>query len=95
MTAPVGGSVHYDVAGRVATLTPDRPARRNALDSAMIGRLADELDRAESAPAVVRAAKGPVFCAGMNLVALAWGERGGVTDSDRFADFVNRPTESR
>lgn len=88
------GRVRYRAGDGVALVTLDRPRRRNALDGAMIARLTAAMARAEADPAVavvVLAATGPVFGAGMDLVAFTRGERGGATDPDRFAGFVNRP----
>jgi enoyl-CoA hydratase/carnithine racemase len=54
----------------VATLTLNRPAQRNALSTAMMTALQDELDRAGGDAAVkvvVIAANGPGFCAGHDL----------------------------
>lgn len=56
--------------GPVTTLTLNRPAARNALSRALVSALADALEDAEaraSTRAVVLAATGPVFCAGMDL----------------------------
>jgi len=55
---------------RVATLTLNRPATRNALSSAMLAALAEQLgkiDADRSVHAVVLAAIGPAFCAGHDL----------------------------
>jgi enoyl-CoA hydratase/carnithine racemase len=58
------------VADRVATVTLNRPDRRNAMNDAMLaslGRLFDDLDgRADVRVVVVRGA-GPAFCSGRDL----------------------------
>ena len=54
----------------VVVLTLDRPARRNALSRGLIAELSDALDTLEVQPtlrAVIVAATGPVFCAGLDL----------------------------
>jgi enoyl-CoA hydratase/carnithine racemase len=59
-----------DVAGGVARLTLDRPAKRNALSRDLLTRLGAALDRLGPDPAVralVLAANGPAFCAGHDL----------------------------
>lgn len=56
--------------GPIAVLTLNRPERRNALSRALIAALSDTLDQIATEPgirAVVLAAAGPVFCAGMDL----------------------------
>jgi methylglutaconyl-CoA hydratase len=56
--------------GPIAVLTLNRSERRNALSRALIAALSDTLDQIATEPgirAVVLAAAGPVFCAGMDL----------------------------
>ncbi len=67
---PAGAPVRYDVTDRVATLTLDSPANRNALSRRLVSGLSAALDRAYDDPAVavlVLRAAGPVFCAGADL----------------------------
>ena len=63
--------VLYDVADGVATLTLNRPAQRNALSVAAVDRLHDLWEQVDADPAVrvavLAAADGPTFCAGMDL----------------------------
>lgn len=62
--------VHGEFADRIATLTLDSPANRNALSTALTGQLTDLLDRAASDPhvrAVVLTHTGGTFCAGVDL----------------------------
>jgi methylglutaconyl-CoA hydratase len=57
-------------AGRVATVTLNRPDVRNAFNEAMIAELTDAftaLDARDDIRAVVLAANGPAFCAGADL----------------------------
>src|SRR5437773_10827950 len=72
MTSPVT----YDVAAGVATITLDRPAVLNALDTALAAALAESAERAADADgvfvAIVRG-NGRAFCSGMDRTALAGG----------------------
>lgn len=59
-----------DNQGPIAVLTLNRAEKRNALSRTLIAALSDTLDRIATEPgtrAVVLAAAGPVFCAGMDL----------------------------
>jgi enoyl-CoA hydratase/carnithine racemase len=56
--------------GRVLTLRLNRPDKRNALNTELCRQLARALEDADSDPeigAIVLAANGPAFCAGMDL----------------------------
>ena len=67
MVAPY---VLAELADNVLWLTPNRPAQRNPLCSAMIAALTGELDAAKDDPAVrviVITGAGPVFSAGHDL----------------------------
>ena len=58
------------IADKVATVTLDRPALRNAFNEHAIAELAlafDELGRSDTVRAIVLAANGPSFCAGADL----------------------------
>lgn len=62
--------VRYALTGAVATVTLDRPAARNALDTETKVALRDTLAAAAADPAVravVLAAEGPAFCVGQDL----------------------------
>lgn len=62
--------VRYRVADRVAEVTLDSPANRNALSHALIGGLADAFARAAADPqvrAVLLTHTGGTFCAGVDL----------------------------
>jgi enoyl-CoA hydratase/carnithine racemase len=66
--------VLYEVAGRVATITLNRPERRNALTLTMLDHLAEVVRGAEADPevrAIVLTGAGPGFCAGLDLVEAA------------------------
>src|SRR4051812_21304201 len=75
-------TVLYEVEGRVATLTLNRPDRLNAIVPALIRDLDAALDRAQEDDGVhairLRGA-GRVFCAGYDI---DWGSEAMVTDAD-------------
>lgn len=63
-------AVRTDVTGGVATVTLDRPEKKNALTAAMYAALADALDAAEAdadVRVVVIQGDGTVFCAGNDI----------------------------
>jgi enoyl-CoA hydratase/carnithine racemase len=63
------GQVHLDIEGGVATLTLDRPSRRNALDGPMwaaIGARATEA-AGKGARVLIITGAGPHFCSGLDL----------------------------
>lgn len=69
--------VLWSGSGPVATLTLNRPERRNAIDAALSDALRDAVDRLENTPhlrAGILTGTGPVFCAGMDLAAFLGGE---------------------
>jgi methylglutaconyl-CoA hydratase len=85
----------------VTVLVLNRPDQRNALSRALIADLIDALDGIASQPgvrAVVIAAEGPVFCAGMDLKEAAAGVREAtsessqrsVDDTQAIADLIDR-----
>jgi len=62
--------LHVDVADRVATLTMNRPDKRNALNATLRGQLRVAVRDAEANPAVdviVLTGADPAFCAGLDL----------------------------
>jgi 2-(1,2-epoxy-1,2-dihydrophenyl)acetyl-CoA isomerase len=66
-------AVRYEVAGGVATLILDRPARKNALDEELRSALAQrirEVERDRTVRAVVLSGSGGAFCAGGDLRAI-------------------------
>lgn len=84
-------SVLYDVADGIATLTINRPEKRNALDDPTIARLKDyfaQADADETVRVVVLRGAGDDFCAGGDLSQL---ERiaSGATREENFADAMN------
>src|SRR6266498_2889455 len=73
------GSVSYECRDGVVTLTLDRPARLNALDTELAATLAEGAERAAADPAVslvVVRGRGRAFCSGMDRTALAAGTIG-------------------
>lgn len=70
MTKPSSELVRYELAGGVATITLDFPAKRNALSQALMGQLSEHLSAAHDDPEVrvlVLTHTGRVFCSGMDL----------------------------
>ncbi len=64
----------YEVAGRIATITLNRPGRRNALTLPMLDTLAEIVRAADADPevrAIVLTGAGEGFCAGLDLVEAA------------------------
>ncbi len=67
---PTYQTLRFDVDGGVATITLNRPRRRNAVGGGMRDELADAYrwcDRADSVRAVVLTGAPPAFCAGADL----------------------------
>lgn len=79
-------AVAYAVSGGVATITIDRPQRRNAINPDVVRGLRDALARAESDPAVrvavLTGAGDRAFCAG--------GDLGGVTADSKVGQHHER-----
>ncbi len=66
--APV---VRYEVTGRVARITLDRPERGNGITRALVEELAESVERADLDPAVhvlALSGNGPGFCGGYDLL---------------------------
>jgi methylglutaconyl-CoA hydratase len=65
-------TVQFAVEGDLATITLNRPEKRNAISPEMIDDLLGALDEAERSPArvVILTGAGSAFCAGMDLEAL-------------------------
>jgi enoyl-CoA hydratase len=74
--------VHYDVAGKVATITLDSPKNRNALSRQLVSELTESMTAAgqeSSVRAVVLTHTGSVFCAGADLSEAGSGGMSGAT----------------
>jgi enoyl-CoA hydratase len=71
-------SVLYQVEGRVATITLNRPERLNAIDASMPGSIraaVEEANRDDGVHAIVLTGAGRAFCAGYDLT--EWAEKPG------------------
>lgn len=77
--------IQFAIDGRVARLTLNRPAKLNALTPVMLTELLDALDQVSrsDASALVIAANGPAFCAGVDLTTSFFME--GVEEPSAFA----------
>jgi enoyl-CoA hydratase len=78
--------VRYEVDGRVARLTLDRPGRGNGITRELVGQLAECVERADLDPSVhvlLLAGAGPGFCAGYDLVESAEGQGASAPPSAR------------
>jgi enoyl-CoA hydratase/carnithine racemase len=67
-------AIRYQVDGHVATITIDRPEKRNAMDWEVLADFHDAVDRAAAdgdARVVIVTGAGGAFCAGTDLAALA------------------------
>ena len=89
-------TVRYEVIDRIATITLDRPAQRNAIDAATTAALRAALDRFETERdvrvAILTASGDRAFCAGMDLKAFASGEGPAILEgSGGFAGFTHYP----
>lgn len=89
--------VEYNTANRIATITLNRPEKRNALNGAMVNALNEAFTRAandSNAKVIVLKALGKVFCAGADLEYLQQLQRNtyeeNLADSNRLkALFLN------
>lgn len=66
--------VRYEVEDGIATITLDRPEKRNAMTYAMLGEFLETLERAgadEQARVVILTGSGGAFCAGTDLADLS------------------------
>jgi enoyl-CoA hydratase/carnithine racemase len=83
--APAYEQIRLAIEGRIARLTLDRPGKLNALSPEMLRELLDALARVRrsEASALVLAANGRAFCAGVDLTTSFFME--GVEDRSAFA----------
>ncbi len=79
-------TVKLELDGEIATITLNRPDKRNAISPAMIDDLLAALDEAERGPArvAILTGAGKAFCAGMDLEALR--DLATQTQEQHFAD---------
>jgi enoyl-CoA hydratase len=86
LSEPTAPPVAFAVAGGVATLTIDRPDRRNAINPAVVRALTAALDRAEADEsvrvAVLTGSGDKAFCAG--------GDLGGMTADSKVGQHAER-----
>ncbi len=87
-------TVRFETAGAIATITLDRPAKRNAIDADMTTALRAAIARLEGDPALrvgILTGAGGHFCAGLDLAAFAAGSVAPVLfEEGGFAGFVKR-----
>ena len=94
-------SVSYDVSGRIAYLTLNRPERLNAINDVMPGEIrsaAEEADRDDRVHVLVVQGAGRAFCAGYDLTDYAEGASTGIQEEmpwDPITDyrFMKRNTD--
>jgi enoyl-CoA hydratase len=89
--------VKYEVQGRVALITLNRPEARNAVNGDVAEGMEAAIDQLEADPEVwvgiitanTEGQERPVFCAGADLKAINSGQAGGLnTKRGGFAGFV-------
>ena len=89
-------TLKLEIAAELATITLDRPEKRNAISTQMIEDLMSALGQAESSPArvVILTGAGKAFCSGMDLDALkaiaTQSPLENLEDSRRFARLLRR-----
>ncbi len=92
--------VRYEVRERIATITLDRPEKRNAMTYAMLGKFIETVERAGAdgdAHVVIVTGSGGSFCAGTDLADLSTvpgerrGLRGEAQDKSRWWPLVHCP----
>jgi enoyl-CoA hydratase len=94
-------TIDYQVIGRIATLTLNRPERLNAIDDVMPGEIraaAEAADRDDRVHVLVVTGAGRSFCAGYDLTAYAEGASTGIQERmpwDPITDyrFMKRNTD--
>ena len=90
-------SILYDIANRVATITLNRPEKRNALNAELVRELSEALSRAESdesVRAIILKATGNTFCSGADLEQLKAMQTNSfeenVADSNRLKELFKK-----
>jgi enoyl-CoA hydratase/carnithine racemase len=87
-------TIAYDVDGHVATITLNRPDRRNAINAAMFAELGEATSHAagdEDVRAVVVRGEGASFCAGIDLAAFGEQLARPVGELREFGALAQRP----
>lgn len=86
--------VLFDRDGSVAVVTLNRPQQRNAIDAetcTLLRRVFEEIEQDDCLHVTILAAKGPIFCAGMDLKAFVNGEAADILFGDgHLGGFVSR-----
>ena len=94
------GYINYEVSNGIATITIDRPEKRNAMTFAMLGEFIETVAHAATdttARVVVLTGRPGSFCAGTDLADLATipgasrGLRGGAGDHDKWWPLLQCP----
>lgn len=90
---PRYNTLTLEVSGGIATITLNRPERRNAVNAELSSELRDAVIRCESDPAVsvmILTGNGNTFCAGMDLAAFGEEEADDILRREgRFGGFVS------
>jgi enoyl-CoA hydratase/carnithine racemase len=87
-------TISYDVADGVATITLNRPEKRNAIDAAMFQELGETADRAAGDPTVrvvLLQGERPTFCAGIDVATLMEVTAAGADAAPGFIELAQRP----
>jgi enoyl-CoA hydratase len=88
--AGTAAPVLTEVRDAVGIITLHRPERRNAINADLLNRLVEavrDLDADDSVRAMVLTGTDPAFCAGLDLAALAGGERIGQAEPGQRGPF--------
>lgn len=90
-------AILYDIANRVATITLNRPEKRNALNAELVKELSEALSKAESdesVRAIILKANGNTFCSGADLEQLKAMQTNSfdenVADSNRLKELFKK-----
>lgn len=90
-------SIRYDITNRIATITLNRPEKRNALNAELVKELSDVLTKAEaddSVKAIILKANGNTFCSGADLDQLKAMQTAtyeeNLADSNKLKDLFKR-----
>ncbi|MCW2666181.1 MAG: enoyl-CoA hydratase [Frankiales bacterium] len=91
----MANEILYEVDGRIATITLNRPDQRNAVSPELAAGLGEAVAAFEADPEVwvaLLTGAGPNFCAGADLKAIAAGRGAGLSvEPGGFAGFVRYP----
>jgi len=89
-------TLHLEFSGQIATITLNRPEKRNAISAEMISDILAAFDEIEASPArvVILTGAGKAFCSGMDLEALkalaTQSPDEQHADADRLGQFFRR-----